>query len=168
MKHKFAIVLATAACLAGVTSVPAVAAGAEHAFLFEDYNAYEHFGAGESACVTWPGTLHEVRSGGYQLVAPPGGQQEGEFHVNGVIDGRVELIPDDAMLPTYAGTYREKVDGVVTAFTEEGDVSRVAQYRLRSTLYGTDGTALDLRLSGKFTMNANGEVVVSRDVFSCG
>jgi hypothetical protein len=167
MNHKLAIVLASAACLVGVTSAPAAASGAEHAFVIEDYDAYEHFAPGEGPCVSWPGTFHEVRSGGYQLVTPPGGQQEGEFHVNGVIDGRIELIPDDATLPTYSGTYREKVDGVVTAFTEEGDVSRVAQYRLRSTLHGTDGSALDLRLSGKLTTNANGQVVVSRDTFTC-
>jgi hypothetical protein len=102
------------------------------------------------------------------LVAAPGGQVEGESHVNGVIDGLVELIPDNAALPTYSGTYREKVNAVVTSFTAEGDTSRVAQYRLRSTLRGTDGSSIDLLLSGKFTMNANGVVVVSKDTFTCG
>ena len=167
MKHKLAIVLGASALL-GVTAAPASAGGAEHAFLIEDYDAYEHFAPGDGPCVSWPGTFHEVRSGGYRLLTPPGGQQDGEFHVNGVIDGRVELIPDDATLPKYSGTYREKVNGVVTAFTDEGDVSRVAQYRLRSTLRGTDGSVLDLRLAGKLTLNANGVVVVSRDTFSCG
>ena len=101
------------------------------------------------------------------MVTAPGGQVEGEFHANGVIDGLAELIPDDAALPTYSGTYREKVNAVVTSFTEEGDTARVSQYRLLSTLQGTDGSTLDLRLSGKFTMNANGVVVVSRDTFTC-
>jgi len=64
------------------------------------------------------------------------GQVAGELHVNGVIDGLVELIPDDPALPTYAGTYREKVDGVVTSFSDEGDVERIGQFRLRSTLQG--------------------------------
>jgi hypothetical protein len=167
MQHKLAIVLGALA-LVGVAAGPASAAGgAEHAFLIEDYDAYEHFAAGDSPCVSWAGTFHEVRSGGYRFVTAPGGQVDGEFHANGVIDGLVELIPDAAGLPTYSGTYREKVNAVVTSFTEEGDTSRVSQYRLRSTLRGTDGSTLDLRLSGKFTMNANGVVVVSRDTFTC-
>jgi hypothetical protein len=167
MKHKLATLLGAIA-LVGVVAGPASAAGgAEHAFLIEDYNAYEHFVPGDGPCVSWPGTFHEVRSGGYRLVTAPGGQVEGEFHVNGVIDGLVELIPDAAGLPTYSGTYREKVNAAVTSFTEEGDTARVSQYRLRSTLRGTDGSTIDLRLSGKFTMNANGLVVVSRDVFTC-
>ncbi|TCM39658.1 hypothetical protein [Kribbella sp. VKM Ac-2568] len=167
MKHKLATVLGAFA-LVGVTAGPAAAAGgAEHAFLIEDYNAYEPFAPGDGPCVSWAGTFHEVRSGGYRLVTAPGGQAEGEFHLNGVINGLVELIPDAAGLPTYSGTYREKVNAVVTSFTEEGDTSRVSQYRLRSTLRGTDGSTLSLRLSGKFTMNANGVVVVSRDTFTC-
>lgn len=166
MKHTPAIALGAFALL-GVTAAPASASGAEHAFLIEDYDAYEHFAPGDGPCVSWPGTFHEVRSGGYRLLTPPGGLQEGELHVNGVIDGRVELIPDDANLPTYAGTYREKVNAVVTGFTDENEVERVAQYRLRTTLRGTDGSNLDLRLAGKLTTNANGVVVVSRDTFSC-
>jgi hypothetical protein len=165
MKHTLATLFGAVA-LVGVTAGPASAAGAEHAFLIEDYNAYEHFAPGEGPCVSWPGTFHEVRSGGYRLVTAPGGRDEEEFHVNGVIDGLVELIPDDAALPTYSGSYREKVNAVATAFTAESD-TRGSQYRLRSTLRGTDGTTLDLRLSGKFTMNANGVVAVSRDTFTC-
>ena len=47
------------------------------------------------------------------------------------------------------------------------DTLRVGQYRLRSTLRGTDGSTLALRLAGKMTMNAKGVVTVSRDTFSC-
>jgi hypothetical protein len=176
MKHKLATLLGAIA-LVGVAAGPASAGGvaagttsaggAEHAFLIEDYNAYEHFAPGDGPCVSWAGTFHEVRSGGYRLVTAPGGQVEGEFHVNGAIDGFVELIPDAAGLPTYSGTYREKVNAVVTGPLEEGDLTRVSQYRLRSTLRGTDGSTIVLRLSGKFTMNANGVVVVSRDTFTC-
>ena len=167
MKHKLATVLGAFALVGVATGAASAAGGAEHAFLIEDYNAYEHFAPGDGPCVSWAGTFHEVRSGGYRLVTAPGGQAEGEFHLNGVINGLVELIPDAAGLPTYSGTYREKVNAVVTSFTEEGDTSRVSQYRLRSTLRGTDGSTLNLRLSGKFTMNANGVVVVSRDTFTC-
>lgn len=166
MKHKLATLLGAFA-LMGVTAGPVSAGGAEHEFLIEDYNAYEHFAPGDGPCVSWAGRFHEVRSGGYRLVTAPGGQVEGEFHVNGVINGLVELIPDAAGLPTYSGTYREKVNAVVTSFTEDGDTARVAQYRLRSTLRGTDGSTLTLRLAGKFTMNSNGVVVVSRDTFTC-
>ncbi len=59
------------------------------------------------------------------------------------------------------------MNGIVTEFTDEGDVERVAQYRLRSTLHGTDGSSLDLVLSGKLTINANGVATVEREVFSC-
>lgn len=167
MKHKLAVLFGALAII-GVSAGPASAAGgAEHAFLIEDLDAFETFAAGDSPCVSWAGTFHEIRSGGYRLVTAPGGQVEGEFHVNGVIDGLVELTPDDSALPTYSGTYREKVNAVVTSVIEEGDTARVSQYRLRSTLRGTDGSSLDLLLSGKFTMNSNGVVVVSRDTFTC-
>lgn len=167
MKHHLRTVLAGAALLCAAAAAPVSAAGAEHAFFPEDYDAAEHFAAGEGFCVTWAGTFHEVRHGGYRLVAARGGQQPGELHINGTIYGTVELIPDDGSLPTYVGDYREKVNGVVTTFTDEGDVERVGQYWLRSTLNGTDGSSFDLRLSGKVTINANGVATVERDVFSC-
>ncbi len=167
MKKRIITLVGTAILLAAAAAGPATAGGAQHDFYPENYDAYEHFNAGEGFCVDWAGTFHEVRHGGYRLVAAPGGQQPGELHVNGIIDGRVELIPDDAALPTYSGDYREKVNGIVTEFTDEGDVERVAQYRLRSTLHGTDGSSLDLVLSGKLTINANGVATVEREVFSC-
>jgi hypothetical protein len=167
MKHKLATVLGAFTLLGVVAGQASAAGGAEHAFLIEDYNAYDHFAPGDGPCVSWAGTFHEIRSGGYRLVTVPGGRDSGEFHVNGVINGLVELIPDAAGVPTYSGTYREKVDAVVTSFAEEGDTARVSQYRLRSTLRGTDGSTLNLRLAGKFTMNANRVVVVSKDLFTC-
>jgi len=166
MKHQLIAVLAALAFV-GSAAGPVSAAGAEHVFYPENYDASEHFAAGEGFCVAWAGTFHEVRHGGYRLVAAPGGREDGELHVNGVIDGSVELIPDDASLPTYSGDYREKVNGVVIAFTDEGDIERVGQFRLRSTLNGTDGSSLELRLSGKVTYNANGVLTVDREVFTC-
>jgi hypothetical protein len=147
----------------GVAVAPASGAGARHEFQPEHYNAAEHFKAGDGFCVSWAGTFHEVRNGGYWVVYPPGGQLDGEFHVNGVVNGLVELIPDNPALPTYSGTYREKTDAVATV----GDVPRVGQYRLSSTLVGTDGSSYKLALSGKVTVNAQGRVVVSRDTFTC-
>ena len=167
MRHRLSTLLGCAALIGAAAAGPVSAAGADHAFFPEHYDAYEHFAAGEGFCVTWAGTFHEVRHGGYRLVAAPGGQQSGELHINGVIDGTVELIPDDRSLPTYAGDYREKVNGIVTEFTDEGDVERIGQYRLRSTLHGTDGSSLELRLSGKVTFNANGVATVVRDTFTC-
>ena len=165
MKQQLSALLAGLALVAAGTA-PVSAAGATHEFFAEDYDAYEHFAAGEGFCVTWAGTFHEVRSGGYRLVAAPGGRDEGELHVNGVIKGLIELVPDDTSLPTYTGTYREKVNGVVVV-TDDGDDERVGQYRLRSTLRGTDGSSLQLRLAGKITVNGKGRVVVSRDTFVC-
>jgi hypothetical protein len=161
MQIKYALV--GAVMLVGVTVAPASGAGARHEFQPEHYNDAEHFSAGEGFCVSWAGTFHEVRDGGYKVVYPPGGQLDGEFHVNGVVNGLVELIPDDPALPTYSGVYREKTNAVVTV---EG-VPRVAQYRLSSTLVGTDGSSYELALAGKVTVNAQGRVVVSRDAFTC-
>jgi hypothetical protein len=99
---------------------------------------------------------------------PPGGQVPPETHLNGAIDGLVELVPDDPTLPTYTGTYREKVNGVLTAGSLEDDALRVGQYRLTTRLAGSDGSSLVLRLSGKLTVNAQGTVAVTRDSFGCG
>ena len=92
-------------------ATPAHAAGAEHVIEPEDYDEVEHFDAGEGFCVDWAGSFHEVRHGAYRLLTAPGGQVTGETHVNGVIAGLVELVPDDPGLPTYTGSYREKVTG---------------------------------------------------------
>jgi hypothetical protein len=80
--------------------------------------------------------------------------------------GRAHLLPDDAAFPTYSG-YREKAKVVLSGFTGGGDVERVMQWRLRTTLEGADGSTLTLRLSGKLTTNGKDEVVGSRDSFSC-
>ena len=166
--------IATTWALAGATALllgapgTAAAAGAQHEFYPEHYDATEHFDAGDGPCVPWAGDFHEVREGGYRLVAAPGGQVSGEVHINGAIDGLVELVPDDATLPSYRGTYREKVDAVATGFTEDGDdILRVGQYRLRTSLQGTDGSTITLTLAGKTTINANGRVVVERDELTC-
>jgi hypothetical protein len=152
----------------GAAVVPADAGGAVHETYPESYDATEHFAAGEGFCVPWAGSFREIRSGQYKLVASPGGQVPDEIHINGAIAGSVTLTPDDPRLPTYSGSYREKVNGVLTGIDENGnDVTRVSQYRLRSTLRGTDGSTLSLRLSGKMTMNAQGVLTVSRDTFSC-
>lgn len=166
MKHRLTTFVSTTLLLAGGLAGPA-AAGAQHNFYPEDYDAFEHFAAGEGFCVSWAGTFHEVRHGGYRLVAAVGGQQPGEVHVNGAINGHIELVPDDPRLPTYTGDYREKVNGVVTESTDEGDLERVGQYRLRSTLQGTDGSTLSLRMSGKTTFDAHGVLRVQRDTFTC-
>ena len=171
MKHALTTSLATlagaTALVLGTTGGPSAAAGAQHEFVPEHYDATEHFDAGDGPCVPWAGSFREVREGGYKLVAAPGGQVPGEVHINGAIDGLVVLTPDDPGLPTYHGTYREKVDAVGTNFTDEGDVLRVGKYRLRSTLRGTDGSTIVLTLAGKTTINGNGRVVVERDTFSC-
>ena len=162
--------LITAALALGLSTAiaPAHAGGAVHETVPEQYDAIEHFAAGEGFCVPWAMSFREVRNGQYKLVTAPGGREPGEFHINGVISGSITLTPDDPTLPTYFGTYREKVNGVITGTDDEGfDVERVAQYRLRSTLRGTDGTTLALRLSGKLTTNAHGVVTVSRDTFTC-
>jgi len=156
--------------LAAATTLTAPAAHADpavHGVYVEEYDAYEHLAAGENFCVPWSGQFHEVRSGLAKLLTPSGTRRPGEVHINLVVDGFVELIPDDAAFPTYSGTYREKADGVLTGLTGDGDVERVMQWRLRTTLEGTDGSTLTLSMSGKLNTNGNDDVVVSRDSFSC-
>ncbi len=144
-------------------------AAADRDFIPEDYDASEHFAAGEGVCVPWAATFHERRTGGYKILVPTGGRVDGERHVNGAIDGRVELVPDDPSLPTYAGSYREKLNGIAVGTDDQGhDVLRVAQYRLVLPLDGTDGSRLTLTIAGKITVNARGVTTVSRDVFECG
>lgn len=176
-RHTAAGLAAAAAALAltGTATVthsaqaagPANGGGAQHEFYPEDYDEVEAFGAGEGFCVPWAGRFREVRTGGYRLVQAPGGRDPGELHINGVIYGYVELIPDAPTLPTYAGSYREKVNGVVVEVGEDGDQERVGQYRLRSTLQGSDGSSYQLQLSGKVTFNANGTMTVLREEFTC-
>jgi hypothetical protein len=172
MKRQALTLLTASVLAAGAATATAsgayAATGATHGFLPETYDASEPFAAGEGLCVPWAGTFHEVRSGGYRLVFAPGGQQPGEVHVNGAVDGSIELTPDGPGLPTYAGTYREKVNGILTQTTPEGDLERLGQYRLRTTLVGTDGSTISLVLAGKVTFNARGVATVSRDVFTCG
>lgn len=147
----------------------ALAAPAQHLTVPETYDATEHFDAGEGSCVPWAGSFHEVRSGEYRLVTAPGGQVPGETHLNGSVDGFVELVPDDPALPTYAGSYREKVGGVLTVVSDDGsgDEARIAHYRLRLPLTGTDGSHLVLTLAGRYVVAATGEVKVATDVMTC-
>lgn len=153
--------LATAALTA--LTVPANA-GAQHSVLPEEYDDTWTMDADENMCGPWPATLHEVRSGSYRIVEAPGGQVDGEFHVNGVINGLIELDPDaDGPLPTYVGTYREKVNGVV--YGEDGE--RVVQFRLRTVARADDGSTLKLALGGKVTVNGQGRVASQREVASC-
>jgi hypothetical protein len=133
----------------------------------EDYEASEHLSAGENFCGPWATTFHEARNGAYHVVTTPGGPDNAAVKVNGLIDGVLDLIPDDPALPTYHGTYREKINGLLSAFVEANENVRVTQYRLGSTLVGSDGSTLTLRLTGKFTLNAQGVVVVSHDTFTC-
>jgi hypothetical protein len=146
---------------------PALAGPAVHDVYVEEFDGYEHFAAGDNGCVPWAGLFHEVRSGEAKLLMPSGSRHPGEVHINFVVDGFVEFIPDDQRLPTYSGTYREKADGIVLSFSGEGELERVMQWRLRTTLRGTDGSTLTLRMSGKVTTNGQGDIVVARDSFSC-
>jgi hypothetical protein len=84
-----------------------------------------------------------------------------------VIAGFVEYIPHDTYLPTYAGTYQEKLNGVLLELSFEDDQSRIAQFRLQSQQAGTDGSSLRLTMSGKLTLNGNGYVLVDTFRFTC-
>jgi hypothetical protein len=78
MKHKLAILL-DAVALVGSLPAPRPRAGPNTPSISRTTTRTNTFAPGEGPCVSWPGTFHEVRSGGYRLVTPPGGQIEGEF-----------------------------------------------------------------------------------------
>lgn len=146
----------------------AAAAPAVHDTYVEEWDATEHFAAGDGEpCVPWAGSFREVRSGEITLVTVSSGPRAGEVHVNGVIDGYAEFVPDDGSLPTYAGFYREKLAGVLVGLGSDEEPERVMQFRLRGVLDGTDGSTLTLVMSGKVTVTAKGEVVVDRFRFTC-
>ena len=169
--RKSSIAAAAMLVLGPATAVApaAQAAGAQHVTMAEEFDGSEHFAAGEQSCVAWAGTFHEVRHGGYDIVVAPGGRVPGESHVNGAVDGYVELVPDDPANPTYAGTYREKVNGIFLGTDDEGDdVLRIGQFRLVTLLHGSDGSTLRLSTSGKVTMDATGRIVVDRYTLGCG
>jgi hypothetical protein len=150
-----------------VLTAPAAAAPAEHEVYVETYDETEHLSAAENFCGRWATTFREVRNGTYRIVAPGGISRPDELHINGVVNGSITLRPDDSSLPTYAGAFREKLNGLVTVI-DDSDVERVAQFRLRSTLRGTDGSQLRLKLWGKITVNGNGDLVVERGDLVCG
>jgi hypothetical protein len=167
MKLNIAIATVLVVPALAVAASPAVAAPAQHDVFVEEYDEYLPFPAGEGPCVDWAGTLHEVRSGQFKVLTPGGARHPDEFHANGVVDGLIELIPDDPTLPSYSGAFRQKAN-VIGTVTEEGDDLRIAQYRVRSVLTGTDGSRLTLSLAGKVTVNGRGDLVVDRFEFSCG
>jgi hypothetical protein len=146
--------------------VPATGAPAQHDRFEEESDTTFSFGAGEGPCVEWAGTMREVRSTRYKVLTPGGARHPDELLTNGVVDGFVELVPDDPGFPSYAGTFREKVNGAVTV-TEDGDELRIANYRARSVLTGTDGSSVTLVLSGKITVNGRGELVIDEEQFAC-
>jgi hypothetical protein len=152
--------------LAPGLAASASAAGVTRLHVVEEWDGTSHWAADENLCGPWATTFHEVRHGGYDLMMAPGGQTAGEVHLNGAVDGWVELVPDDPSLPSYSGGYREKVDGVLT--DPENDQFRVFQFRLRDRLTGTDGSTLTIVLSGRATMDAHGRTVVERSIESCG
>ena len=147
-------------------SSPSPGQGATHLFSEEHFDGTEHFTPDTNPCGPWPATLHEIRNGGYRVLLPPGGQTPGEAHINGAVDGWIQLTPDDPSLPTYTGNYREKADGVLT--DPDHDQFRVFRFQLRDRLTGSDGSTLVLVLGAKATVDANGRTVVDRSVATCG
>jgi hypothetical protein len=147
-------------------SSPPPGQGATRLFAEEHFDGTEHVSADNNPCGPWAATLHEIRNGGYHVLLPPGGQTTGEAHVNGAVDGWIQLTPDDPTLPTYTGTYREKADGVLT--DPEDDQFREFRFQLRDRLTGSDGSTLVLVLGAKVTVDANGRTVVDRSIATCG
>ena len=168
MKRTVTVTVVTGGLLAAAAA-PSYASPAQHLSFQEAYDGSEHWAAADNLCGAWAATFREVRSGSYDLLVAAGGQQPGELHVNGAIDGDVTITPDDPTRPTYYGSYREKVNGIVvgTDPATGDDVTRVSSFGLRTPMVGTDGSRLVLVLRGKVTMTPAGDVVVERFSASC-
>jgi len=162
-------VLSVAAVVPVLVPTAVLAEPAQHAVYEESWEGTELLAADENRCGPWAATFHETREGSYRIVAAPGGQTEGEVHVNGAVDGTVSLTPVDPRLPSYQGSYREKANVVLTGVDEEtgDDVLRVGQYRLRVPLEGSDGSRLVMTISGKVTMTPDGDLAVARGEETC-
>lgn len=156
-----------AAALTLTSGTAAIGAPAQHGTFAESWQGQRHLSVDDNMCGPWAATIHEARSGTYRIVEAPGGRSSGEFHINGAVDGQISLTPDNPGLPTYSGSYREKVNAIVVGVDDEGDLSRIAHFRLRAPLAGSDGSGLVLTMSGRFTTNAHGQVVTERFSFTC-
>jgi hypothetical protein len=143
------------------------AAPAEHFGFTEDFDGTSTFAAGEDHCVSYAGTLHEVRDGEYRLVAVDAGPRSTEFKVVGTVQGTVELTPTVAADgPSYSGSYREHIAGWLS--DPDNDQFRVAQFHLIGRLTGSDGSTLELRNTIKVTVRPDGTTVVDREEQFCG
>jgi len=162
-------VLTAAAGVPALVPTAVLAEPAQHATYEESWDATELVPADENPCGHWAMSFRETREGAYRILMAPGGQTEGEMHVNGAIDGTVSLAPVDPRLPSYQGSYREKANVVLTGVDEEtgDDVLRVGQYRLRLPLDGSDGSRLVMTISGKVTMTPDGGLAVARGEETC-
>ena len=114
---------------------------------------------GSSTCVPWAGTFHEVLA---PLPRPhhprrPGARQRSDRRLH-------RAHPRRPIAADLVGDYREKLTGIAT---ESIDEPSVAQYRLRSTLLGSDGSSLDYSLSGKVTVDAKGVARLERHSSTC-
>jgi len=111
-------------------------------------------------------TVAETRTGFYRYLWASGGQLDGEGHLNGAIQGTMTLTPDDASLPTYSGSYVEKVNGVFIGRGEDA-LFRTLSYQQRVMLTGSDGSRLTVVFVNKAAVNANLEITFTRQFASC-
>jgi hypothetical protein len=163
------LVIALAACTLIATSATtqsAAAAPVTRGVYLEEFDGTTSFNEGANPCVEYAGTMHEVRSGAFLLMAPGTGPRSAEVKVRGAIDGLIELkptTPSDG--PSYSGTYSERVVGWLT--DPETDTFRVAHLRLHGRLAGSDGSTRVLLMTFKLTVKADGTAVVDSQSMSC-
>ena len=117
--------------------------------------------ASTEPCVPWAGTFHEVRSGEIKLVTVNSGPQTGEVHVNGVIAGFIEYIPDDTFAADLLGHIPREAQRRPAGVELRRRPVADRPVPTSSQLAGTDGSSLRFAMSGKVTRNGC-DVVVDR------
>ena len=124
--------------MAALGLAPASAAPAQHDVYDATFDGTEHFTADENFCGPWATTFHEVRAGQIKIVIPPGGQQPGDSPTASWMGASTWSRTTRGCRHTAGPTGR--TNAVITSIIDETDTVRVAQFRVRSTLRGTDGS----------------------------
>jgi hypothetical protein len=167
MRTALTAALAAAFCIAGFAGPAAADPPLTHQKATFDETSVQRFDPGDGPCVSYAGTVTEDRSYDLNITSHLAGPNAGQVHVVGKINGLIAVAPDQPTAgPTYRGTYVEHLN--FTGFaTDEGDIPIRSAYHLNTRLTGSDGSHLNLHLSGGIVIGPDGQTRASRNRLQC-